>query len=265
MKPFIRWAGGKRQLLPILMNNVPKEFNTYYEPFVGAGALLFELRPSVAVINDVNKELINTYRIIKEQYDELVKLVHAFDLIYCTKWYYIVREIYQKKATNYDDESAAFFLWLMKRCFNGLYRVNKAGKFNAAFSKNLSITSSVDYDNLKEISEYLQSVEILNSDFMAIKDMIQPKDFVFLDPPYDGDKSFVSYTSAGFGKNDTERLKEFFDYATNIGCYVMMTNHPTDYIKNLFSDYSQEVVSVKRLINSNGSKRTGSEIIIKNF
>lgn len=268
--PFVKWAGGKRQLLFEIKERMPKEYNFYYEPFIGGGAVLFSLQPKQAIINDCNRSLINTYRKIQMEPENVIKQIARLDdgIVEGGKeYYYEKRTLYNEKLMNedYDVEMAGLFIFLNKHCFNGLYRVNSNGLFNVPY--NNSKKPSCDLENIKKISEYLKRIKILEGDFeRACKDA-KKGDFIFFDSPYAplNPMSFESYTKEGFDKESHERLANLFHELHKKGCYCMLTNHNTELIRELYQDYAIDVVPVKRLINSNAKKRMGEEVIIRNY
>ena len=270
--PFVKWAGGKRQLLPQIKERMPEQYNNYFEPFVGGGAVLFELLPTNALINDINKSLINAYRQIRSTPEEFLRAVKKLDAEIWEdgkKYYYSLREHYNDKLmkAEYDVELAALFVFLNKHCFNGLYRVNGKGLFNVPY--NSSRSSSVDEKSIIEISKYLQKIEIKDGDFEEACRNVMKGDFVFFDSPYAplNPTSFESYTKEGFDVESHRRLATLFDELTGKGCYCMLTNHNTDLINELYGNkgYRIDVVSVKRMINSDASNRVGEEVIICNY
>lgn len=275
--PFVKWAGGKRQLLPQIKERMPEKYNNYYEPFVGGGAVTFGLLPAKALINDINKALINAYKQICNEPEAFLKAVNKLDEEMLGKeteklskeYYYFLREHYNDKLmkAEYDVELAALFVFINKHCFNGLYRVNGKGLFNVPY--NNSRRASVDEKMIMEISKYLQGVTIIDGDFEnACKDA-KKGDFVFIDSPYAplNPTSFESYTKEGFDIESHKRLAKYFDELTVRGCYCMLTNHNTDLINELYGNkgYRIDVVSVKRMINSDASNRVGEEVIICNY
>lgn len=267
-KPFVKWAGGKRQLLNEIRVRMPASYERYFEPFLGGGAVLFELQPVQAFVNDINPALINTYKIIKYSPDELIKEINELDNQEINKeYYYKVRERYNLKllAGEYDLELAALFIFLNKHCFNGLYRVNSKGLFNVPY--NGKTTASISEENIREVSNYLQNVNIFNEDFEKICQNAKKGDFVFFDSPYAPlqANSFEDYTKEGFSQEEHIRLANLFKELTEKGCYCMLTNHNTEFIRNLYKDYNMEVVNVKRMINSDANNRVGKEIIIWNY
>lgn len=270
--PFVKWAGGKRQLIPQIRERMPEQFNNYYEPFVGGGAVIFELLPENAVINDINRALINAYQMICDHPKEFLQEVNRLDAEMWEdgkEYYYSLREHYNDKLMRdeFDVELAALFVFINKHCFNGLYRVNGKGLFNVPY--NNSRRSSVDEQSIMEISGYLRNVTIISGDFEAACEGASAGDFVFIDSPYAplNPTSFESYTKEGFDIESHRRLANLFDELTARGCYCMLTNHNTELINELYGNkgYTIDVVSVKRMINSDASNRVGEEVIICNY
>lgn len=270
--PFVKWAGGKRQLLPQIEERMPEKYNNYIEPFVGGGAVVFGLLPENALINDINEALINAYRQICNEPDMFLKVINKLDQEMWEdgkKYYYSLREHYNDKLmkAEYDVELAALFVFINKHCFNGLYRVNGKGLFNVPY--NNSRRSSVDESVIMEVSEYLQGITIMSGDFQEISANAKKGDFIFLDSPYAplNPTSFESYTKEGFDVESHRRLSKFYDELTAKGCYCMLTNHNTELINELYGNkgYKIDVVSVKRMINSDASNRVGEEVIICNY
>ena len=270
--PFVKWAGGKRQLLSKIKERMPEQYNDYYEPFVGGGAVVLELQPENAVINDINKSLINAYTQIANNPDEFLDAVNMLDNEMWDdgkEYYYSIREHYNDKLMReeFDIELAALFVFINKHCFNGLYRVNGKGLFNVPYNK--SRKASVDKKAIVETSKYLRSINIINGDFENACRNAQAGDFVFIDSPYAPLKptSFESYTKEGFDVESHRRLANLFDELSERGCYCMLTNHNTEFINELYGNkgYSIDVVSVKRMINSDASYRVGEEVIIYNY
>lgn len=270
--PFVKWAGGKRQLLPQIKERMPEQYNNYFEPFVGGGAVTFGLLPANALINDINKALINTYKQIQNAPEAFLKAVKKLDAEMWEdgkEYYYSLREHYNDKLmkAEFDVELAALFVFINKHCFNGLYRVNGKGLFNVPY--NNSRRASVDEKAIMETSEYLKRVTIIEGDFEVACKNAKKDDFVFIDSPYAplNPTSFESYTKEGFDIESHKRLAKLFDELTAGGCYCMLTNHNTDLINELYGGkgYKIDVVSVKRMINSVASNRVGEEVIICNY
>jgi len=272
-KPFVKWAGGKRQIIDKLLLYTPKEYNTYYEPFIGGGALLFELSPKRAVINDSNKELMNVYKCIKDEkkFESMCRYLNRLEVCHNEDNYYKVRNLDRDKIKYSkipDYEKAARTIYLNKSCFNGLYRVNSKNEFNVPFGKKEKV-NTYDGGNLGIICGYLNynDIKILSVDFEdAVKDATK-NDFIYFDPPYDSDTStFNSYTEDGFSKKDQIRLSKVFKKLDKKGCYVMLSNHNTSLINELYKDYNIHIIEAKRSINSNGKKRgVVEEVIITNY
>jgi len=279
LKPFLKWAGGKRQLLPELMKYKPSSFseskNRYYEPFVGAGAFLFKLQPKNAVINDKNKELINCYKIIRDSVDELIEELRYHQLKNSQEYYYQIRTL-DRDAKKYEDlppvEKAARIIYLNKTCYNGLFRVNSKLQFNVPYGKYKK-PNILDEKVLKSVSSYLNKypIEILDGDFEKAVKYAKEGDFIYFDPPYDpvsDTASFTSYYLNGFNKEEQQRLKEVFDNLHHRGCYVMLSNSRTDFILELYANYEENFqnVTASRNINSKACKRGKvNEILILNY
>lgn len=270
--PFVKWAGGKRQLIPQIRERMPKKYENYYEPFVGGGAVIFDLLPANALINDINKALINTYRQICDTPENFIEAVDKLDKEMPEdgkEYYYSLRERYNDKLmkSEYDLELASLFVFINKHCFNGLYRVNGKGLFNVPY--NNSRRTSIDEEIIMKTSKYLKGVTIIDGDFEEACKNAKKGDFVFLDSPYAplNPTSFESYTKEGFDVESHKRLSKLYDNLTDRGCYCMLTNHNTQLINDLYGNkgYKIEVVSVKRMINSDASNRVGKEVIICNY
>ena len=272
-KPFVKWAGGKRQIVDKLLMYAPDEFNTYYEPFVGGGALLFELSPKKAVINDSNKELINVYNVLRneEKFKKMCSILNTYEKNNSEEFYYELRNKDRNKSSFdrlSDYKRAGRTIYLNKACFNGLYRVNSKNEFNVPFGKKTKV-NTYDIGNLITVSNYLtmNDIKILNVDFEnSVKDA-QKGDFIYFDPPYDSETSiFNSYTEDGFGKEEQRRLAKVYKELSNKGCYVMLSNNNTTLIKELYKDFNIHIIEAKRSINSNGKKRGKvEEVIITNY
>ena len=272
-KPFVKWAGGKRQIMEELKKCVPNEFNAYYEPFVGGGALFFELAPKKAFLNDYNKELINVFECIKEddKFEKMIKELNHHETLHSEEHYYEVRNIDRNKK-KYDRladyKKAARTIYLNKARFNGLYRVNSTNEFNVPFGKKAKVNTYED-QNLGIIHGILNlnDIELSSVDFEEAVKNAKKGDFVYFDPPYDSDTAtFNSYTEDGFGKEEQVRLSEVFKRLDKKGCLVMLSNHNTKLINELYKDFNINVIHAKRNINSDGKKRGKvEEVIITNY
>ncbi len=266
-KPFVKWAGGKRQLTAFLLNEIPTEFNTYIEPFVGGGALLFEILPKKAIINDLNEELINTYLVIKNNVDDLIESLkkHKNEKAY----FYEIRALNPEKLS--PVERASRFIYLNKTCFNGLYRENSKGQFNVPFGKYKN-PKILDEENLRAVSDYLNSIDvkIYNRDYKDICNLAKKGDFIYLDPPYypiSKTSSFTKYNKYDFTEKDQIQLSKVFKELDKKGCYVMLSNSNTDFIKNLYKNFNIKEIEASRAINCKGDRRKKAkvEVLIKNY
>lgn len=272
IKPFTKWVGGKRQLLDDIKKLLPHSFNTYYEPFVGGGALFFYLQPKNAVINDVNSDLILSYKAIKNDLPNLIKELE-YHKNNNTKEYYLNLRSYDRDERIdllSDTQKAARIMYMLRVCFNGMYRVNSKNQFNVPYGryKNPKI---VDKQLLQNISSYLNSsnITILNKDFEIAIQECKPGDFVYFDPPYipiSETSSFTSYTQDGFSYEDQVRLRNIFIKLSNKNVYCMLSNSSSQITLDLYKQFNIHQVEAKRNINSIGSKRGKiSEVIITNY
>lgn len=272
--PVVKWVGGKRQLLPEIKKYFPKKFNTYFEPFVGGGAVLFELQPKQAIVNDINKELINLYSVIQNNVEELIeKLSDSNTYANVPECYYRIRELDRepnkyKKMT--DIDKAARILYLNKTCYNGLYRVNSMGEFNSPFGsyKNPNIVNAF---TLRAVNKYFNeaNIKFLNCDFeKAIKD-VKKGDFIYFDPPYapiSKTSNFTGYNESGFGEKEQISLKELCDTLDKEGIKFLLSNSDCEFIRELYKNYNIVTIKAKRAINSNGNNRGPvSEVLIRNY
>lgn len=269
-RPFLKWAGGKRQLVPELLRYMPGKYNRYYEPFIGGGALLLTLQPKKATISDSNEELINCYNVVKNFLDELIEdlRTHKNEEDY----FYEIRnwDRQQDFASKTLVQKASRVIFLNKTCYNGLFRVNSQGQFNAPFGRYKK-PNILDEAVLRAVSIYLNTadVEIVRSDFSMSVEKAQRGDFVYFDPPYDpvsDTASFTGYDINGFDKEEQKRLKESVDDLTGKGCKVLLSNAYTNFITDLYKDYKFVKVSATRAINSNSLKRGKvDEILVMNY
>ncbi|MBF2053294.1 MAG: DNA adenine methylase [Candidatus Sericytochromatia bacterium] len=271
VKPFLKWAGGKRQLLPTLTEYAPKQFQHYYEPFVGAGALFLALQPRQAVINDLNAELVNAYRVIQKQPEELLRQLqaHSNDPDY----FYQIRAL-DREAHLYEQldpvQRASRTIYLNKTCYNGLYRVNRKGQFNAPFGRYRKPLIA-DETGIRNLHRFLNQrpVRILNTDFEQAVQNARAGDFVYFDPPYDPlspSASFTAYQQEGFGRPEQRRLARVVQDLTRRGCRVMLSNSSTDFIRSLYKGYTQIPVSASRRINAVAANRgLIEELLVLNY
>lgn len=267
-KPFVKWVGGKTQLLPKLIERVPSTFNRYYEPFVGGGALFFRLQPQKACLTDINPDLVNLYTVIRDQVDELVEDLGRH--VYEKDYFYAIRGIDRtsdyKKWT--DVQRASRFIYLNKTCYNGLYRVNSKGQFNAPFGRYTNPTI-LDPDNLYACHAALQDVVIEVSDFHAVKRRIRANDFIYFDPPYaplSATSKFTSYTKKGFDVEMQYALRDLCRALDKRSVRFMLSNSSAPLILDLYAEFNVELVYATRCINSKAGKRGKiPEVVVTNY
>jgi DNA adenine methylase len=267
-KPFLKWAGGKSQLLPDLVKRIPKDYAKYFEPFAGGAALFFHLQPRTAYLVDVNEDLINTYRVIKEQVDELICDLKQH--VYDEDYYYQIRNIDRTEAYQAwtDVQKASRLIYLNKTCYNGLYRVNAKGQFNTPFGSysNPTILNEV---NLRACSHALRNTKLITDSFLAIARRISAKDFVYFDPPYaplSATANFTGYSQDRFDASMQVELRDFCDRLDRRGIRFMLSNSSAPLILDLYRSYNVEFVYASRAINSKGKHRGKiPEVIVTNY
>lgn len=272
LQPFTKWTGGKRQLLPVIRELMPKTYNRYFEPFVGGGALFFDLAPKDAVINDFNAELINCYQQIKDNPQELIEILKVHQEYNSKEYYLDLRSADRDERIDMMSEvqRAARILYMLRVNFNGLYRVNSKNQFNVPYGRYKS-PKIVDEELISAISVYLNNnqLEIKVGDFeKAIVD-VRTGDFVYFDPPYiplSETSAFTSYTHEGFSFADQVRLRDVFKRLSDTGAYVMLSNSSSALVEELYKDFNIHYVEATR---TNGAKSSSrgkiSEIIVTNY
>lgn len=270
VQPVLKWVGGKRQLLSEIQKYVPKGNYKYYEPFIGGGALFFELQPKKGIINDFNEELINVYLVIRDELQELLEDLKKHEIT--EEYYYEIRAV--DRTEEYENWSnvkrASRFIYLNKTCFNGLYRVNLSGYFNTPFGryKNPNVINEI---GLRAVSKYLNEndIKIRCGDYADALKGIRKNSFVYFDPPYDpisDSSNFTGYTAGGFNRDEQIRLKKLCDKLNKRGIKFLLSNSNTEFIRTLYEGYDIRVVNATRAINSNGNKRGDvEEVLIKNY
>lgn len=273
-KPFVKWAGGKRQLMPIIELHIPSRFGTYFEPFLGGGALLFHMLSKNTDMrckaSDLNSDLILSYITIRDRVEELISSLQSHAKNYCKNpdsYYYRVREQDPKDQV----EKTSRLIFLNRTCFNGLYRVNNKGKFNVPLGRYAN-PNIVNEENLVAVSRVLRSAKIQFScrDFTAVLSDTKKGDFVYFDPPYQPvskTANFTSYTNRDFTYEDLQKLVDVSEKLTDKGCKVMHSNSNSAEVRDLFSKGWKVVeISANRAINSDPTRRTGhTELLIKNY
>ncbi|WP_296877279.1 DNA adenine methylase [Thomasclavelia sp.] len=273
LSPVLKWVGGKRQLLNDIIPMIPKNCSTYVEPFIGGGAVLFELQPKKAIINDFNSELINVYTVIKDYPEELIKELQFHKENNTSEHFYIVRE-YDRKPDFFSQmtvvQKAARVIYLNKTCYNGLYRVNSAGQFNSPYGKYKN-PNIVNETVIRAMSKYFNENNIIikNVDFKDALKGLRRGAFVYLDPPYmpiSSSSSFTGYTENGFNEDKQRELKEVCDKLDGKGIKFLQSNSDCEFIRELYSDYKIKTIKAKRAINSKGNSRGEiNEVLIYNY
>lgn len=271
--PVLKWAGGKRQLLKEITKHIPEDFSTYYEPFLGGGAVLFQLQPSRAVINDINEELINVYMVIRDQVEELIEELKKHKERNNKEYYYKIREL-DRDAEKYRQlsnmQKAARTIYLNKTCYNGLFRVNSKGQFNVPYGRYKK-PDIVNETTLRAVSDYLNKADItiMCGDFEEAVKEAEEGSFVYFDPPYDPistTSNFTAYSAESFNREEQIRLKRLCDKLNEKGVKFLLSNSATDFILDLYKDYHIEIVQANRSINSKGNRRGKiDEVLVKNY
>lgn len=272
LTPILKWVGGKKQLLSEITPLIPKKITTYVEPFIGGGAVLFNLQPKKAIINDLNKELINTYKVVKESPRELLELLKIHDKNNCEDYFYEIRAL--DRTNNFENinniEKAARVIYLNKTCFNGLYRVNKAGLFNSPYGKYKN-PNIINESAILAMSDYFNNnnIKIIQGDYKNALKGLKKNTFVYFDPPYmpiSTSSSFTNYTKTSFNEKEQIELKKECDKLDNKGIKFMLSNSDHPLIRELYKDFDIKIVKAKRSINSKGNSRGKiNEILVKNY
>lgn len=278
--PILKWVGGKRQILDEIKQYVPEKFNTYHEPFLGGGAVLFDLQPDRALANDVNPELMNVYMVIKNNVEELIQTLKRHDQCYrrppeaaARKYFYRIRELDRSEAA-YNQltpvQKAARTIFLNRTCFNGLFRVNRAGQFNTPFGyyKNPNI---INEKTVRAVSDYFNraAIKLCCEDFEIVLKQASEGDFVYLDPPYDplsDTASFTEYDRGGFGSKEQIRLSRVCQNLDQRGIMFLLSNSATDFVNELYRKYPIETIQARRAVNARGDGRGEvDEVLVRNF
>jgi DNA adenine methylase len=271
-KPFLKWVGGKGQLINDIVSLLPTQFNDYFEPFIGGGAVFFSLysqgllKNKAATLLDFNDELINTYSVLKQAggVTKVVKLLSGEKYANTSENFYMIRA---EVPTN-KYERAARMIYLNKTCFNGLYRVNGSGKFNTPFGKYANPTIC-DIDNLKACGKALQGVSLVSGSYDNIKELAKKGDLIYFDPPYQPvskTANFTGYTKNAFGEKDQESLAALYSDLDKRGCHLMLSNSDAPLILELYKKFDIHIVKAKRAINCNANNRGKvNEVIVTNY
>ncbi|MCC6553747.1 MAG: DNA adenine methylase [Polyangiaceae bacterium] len=262
-RPFLKWAGGKTQLLPRIQPLLPRRLKRYFEPFAGGAALFFHLRPRRALLSDINAELVDCYLAVRDSVEDLIEALkrHRYD----EEHYYAVRDLDPRELPLV--ERAARTIFLNRTGFNGLYRVNRAGNFNVPFGRFLK-PNFCDEKNLRACSAALRGADLRVRDFTAVRDLADRGDFVYFDPPYaplSDTADFTSYVPGGFGWDQQERLSELFTELADRGVNVMLSNSSVPRVRDLYRGFQIVDVEAKRSINSRPNRRgtKAQEIVVR--
>lgn len=258
-RPFLKWVGGKRSILPELLKRMPDDFDAYYEPFMGGGALFFAVQPKEAYLSDVNFHLVLTFKAVRDDVEGLIRQLKIHERLHNKEYYQKARlKLFKEKDTT---KLAALFIYLNKTCFNGLYRVNRAGGFNVPMG-DYKTPNILDEENLRSVSKVLQNVDIEQHGFSHTK--IHKKDFYYLDPPYH--ETYSGYDGSGFGDKEHEQLAEFCKKIDEKGGFFMLSNSDTPFVRNLYKGYNIEIVSASRMVSCKANQRgKENELIIRNY
>jgi DNA adenine methylase len=253
--PFLKWAGGKRWLVQKYPNIFPKEYNTYFEPFLGSGAVFFTLLPNKAVLNDRNTELIDTYKGIKTRWKKVYNYLNEHHNNHCKEYYYKIR------STSYStlEERAAKMIYLNRTCFNGIYRVNLNGQFNVPIGSKSKVL--LETDNFKELSNSLKGITLQNTDFEKVIDKSVENDFIFVDPPYTvrhNENGFIKYNEVLFSWEDQVRLSKSLKRAKDRGVQILITNASHTSIRELYEPFGFDLQVVSRYSSISASSRNRS-------
>lgn len=272
IKPVLKWVGGKRQLLPEIKKYIPENYTRYYEPFVGGGAVFFDIQPNKAVLNDYNNELINVYKVIKDDVEELIEDLKKH--VNEEEYFYMMREMdrTEEYVVLSDVKKASRIIYLNKTCFNGLYRVNSSGFFNTPFGRYKNPNIVNEY-TLRAVSDYFNKKDITfkTGDFEDALKGIRKGAFVYFDPPYapvSATSNYTGYTLAGFNEDDQIRLKKLCDKLDKKGVKFLISNSNVPFIRDLYDcePYKIKKVDAKRSINAKGDGRGEvEEVLIRNY
>ena len=270
--PFLKWVGGKRQLIPEIKRLLPRGLanHLYCEPFIGGGALFFELQPKRAVINDYNGELINVYRVIRENPDELIEDLRRHENT--ASYFYSLRALDRNPGFDLlgDIQRASRIIYLNKTCYNGLYRVNNEGQFNAPFGKYKN-PNIVNEPIIRAVSKYLRSneIRIYNDDYEAVLRDMPNNAFVYLDPPYhpiSESSNFTGYVQGGWSEEDQIRLRDDCNRLNERGIRFLLSNSAAAFIKEIYNGYDIHTVRATRAVNSVSTGRGEvDELLIRNY
>lgn len=258
-RPFLKWVGGKRSILPELLRRMPSEYDAYHEPFMGGGALFFAVQPKEAYLSDVNFHLVLTFKAVRDDVEGLISQLKIHVRLHNKEYYLKARtKLFKEKDTT---KLAALFIYLNKTCFNGLYRVNKGGGFNVPMG-DYKIPNILDEDNLRAASKVLHGVDIQQHGFDHTE--IHKNDFYYIDPPYH--ETYSGYDGSGFGDPEHIKLAQFCKKIDEKGGFFMLSNSDTPFVRDLYKGYDIETVAASRMVSCKANQRgKENELIIRNY
>lgn len=259
VRPFLKWVGGKRSILPELLKRLPPNYDTYHEPFLGGGALYFAIQPKEAYLSDVNFHLVITFKAVRDDVDRLIYNLKIHTSRHNKEYFLNARKRLFKEKD--PTKIASIFIYLNKTCYNGLYRVNQSGMFNVPMG-NYDNPAILDEVNLRHVSKMLQDARISQHDFTQEK--VFKNDFYYIDPPYH--ETYDGYSGKGFGDKEHIKLAEFCKEIHQKDSYFMLSNSDTPFVRELYKDYTIEVVSASRFVSCKANQRgKQNELIIRNY
>lgn len=266
-KPFIKWAGGKQQLIGQLLSLLPKDIlaKRYHEPFLGGGALFFSLQPKISYLSDANDHLVNCFQFVRENPELIYSYLKKHEALNSETYYYKMRQTYNKMG--YSFAQAARFIYLNKSCYNGIFRVNRKGKFNVPCGRKKTLAIP-DRGALKRCSKILQTAKIFTASFESALEDVDSNDFIYLDPPYpplNGTSYFTHYTKDKFGDLDQEKVASIVKSLDSEGCLFMVSNADTKKIRKLYKNFHVTSLSVTRFITCKKTRHRVKELIITNY
>lgn len=269
VKPFLRWAGGKQNLIKHLLKFVPKNYDehTYIEPFLGAGSMFFALEPKKAILSDLNVHLMNCYKMIRKDPMRIHYYLQIHHRNHSKQYYYRTRDVFNKKINSISIAQASRFIYLNKTCFNGIFRVNESGLFNVPYGKKVN-PSIVSRDELIRVAKLLREAKLFSFSYEKILIYVKKGDFIYLDPPYpplNMSSSFAHYTKERFGEADQLRLSIFAKKLKSLGCNVLISNADTAQIKRMYKDWYIYSTNTIRYISCKSKKQKVRELIILSY
>ncbi len=269
VRPFLRWAGGKRQIIKRLLSFSPPDVKdrAYREPFLGAGSLFFAVQPSKAILSDANEHLINCFEYVCDDPDLIWRYLYEHKQKTRKTYYYKTRDLYNKKKNNFSPAQAARFIYLNKTCYNGIFRVNMSGEFNVPYGKHKNPPIPT-HDHLRKVSNVLKSTDLFVAPFEKALEDVKKGDFIYLDPPYpplNGTSCFNHYTADKFGDKQQEKLAATVKDLDAAGCLFMVSNASTKKIRKLYKGFNIKILSVTRFITCKSKRHKVKELVITNY